>query len=562
MQSNVGPHPRRPAEGARTCRIDGFRGRKAAGSFALRAGTKQRGEVSEDPAAGSAPEAVDLSVATSADVYYTGEVYWNTFTEVAETINVRVSGRADVEWPDRFRELVGGRTFERALILNCGSGRVERDMVRRGLIERAVGVDILPVLLDEARGEAEAAGLAITYEQMDVNRVAFPDGPFDLVVNHAAGHHIRYIDRVFRALCRLLPEDGWFVNFDYVGPHRNQYEYPAWEAVQRLNEELPDRFRQEIRYPHLPTAIADDPTEAIHSELILETFQRYFSVDERADVGGALAYPLLVGQQALLLAPPEQRRRWLDRIMEADELWLKDHPGSTLFAFFAGRPRKDVLDQIALGEAWTAEEEIREAAAEEQGGEYYPRTTFQATYLSMVDEEINARHRLQTLDEWREELTGGGNGPTNWPSATSTWTSGWPSSTPSSPRPGRGSTPSSTNAPTAPTAGSPTAPSGPACAPSSGRSGPDPPISGGSRALSAREPAKAALLVPVWVATARCVAATGRSVGVVGGRTTRWGEPGARRVGAAGCRRRRRSAFSTPPRCPGRQPSVAAPQNR
>ncbi len=33
----------------------------------------------------------------------------------------------------------------------------------------------------------------------------------------------RPLDRVFRQICRVLPEDGWFVSFDYVGPHRNQY---------------------------------------------------------------------------------------------------------------------------------------------------------------------------------------------------------------------------------------------------------------------------------------------------------------------------------------------------
>ena len=44
----------------------------------------------------------------------------------------------------------------------------------------------------------------------------FPLGEFDLVVNHAAAHHIAAIDRVFREICRILPEDGWFVSFDYV----------------------------------------------------------------------------------------------------------------------------------------------------------------------------------------------------------------------------------------------------------------------------------------------------------------------------------------------------------
>ena len=346
----------------------------------------------------------DLSVATNSDVYYTGGVYWNSFVEVAEAINARVSGRPDGEWFDRFAERTEGRVFERALILNCGNGSVERRLVTSGLVKSAIGIDILPTLLAEAEADAAAQGLPLTYHQMDVNSVDFPPGPFDLVVNHAAGHHIRYIDRVFGAVCELLPDDGWFVNFDYVGPHRNQYDYDVWQAVGELNDELPDSVRQELRYPHLPTVIVDDPTEAVHSELILETFQRYFTMDDRADVGGALAYPLLFGHQRLLLMPHDQRRRFLARIIEADELWLKGHPDGTLFAYFAGHPRKDVLRQHTLREAWLAEEEVREQAAAENGGEYYPHTAFQETYLAMVDFEIEATHRRTTIEEFRDEI--------------------------------------------------------------------------------------------------------------------------------------------------------------
>ena len=47
------------------------------------------------------------------------------------------------------------------------------------------------------------------------------------------------IDRVFREICRLLPEDGWFLSLDYVGPHRNQYTPAAWERAWSVNNELP-----------------------------------------------------------------------------------------------------------------------------------------------------------------------------------------------------------------------------------------------------------------------------------------------------------------------------------
>ena len=242
------------------------------------------------------------------------------------------------------REAKTQRTFERALILNCGNGWVERELLASGLIREAVGIDYGEELLQEARAAAAENGLPLTYVRANINDGVFPEGEFDLVVNHAAAHHIAAIDRVFREICRILPEDGWFVSYDYVGPHRNQYEPAAWEAAWSLNGELPASLRQDLQYPHLPTMLVTDPTEAIHSELIVETMHRYFTVSEFTPLGGALAYPLLTHNGRLFESDdPAERAAWVDRIMEADDRFLAEHPGSTLFAYFAGTPDKSVL---------------------------------------------------------------------------------------------------------------------------------------------------------------------------------------------------------------------------
>ena len=164
-------------------------------------------------------------------------------------INTRISGDPTRKWHEHFARATG-RTFERALILNCGNGWVERELVGSGLIAEGVGIDYSQTLLDEAAAAASAeAGMPLTYHQANVNTGTFPEGEFDLVVNHAAAHHIAAIDRVFREVCRILPDDGWFVSFDYVGPHRNQYRLDAWEEAWQLNHELPEPLRQDLRLP-------------------------------------------------------------------------------------------------------------------------------------------------------------------------------------------------------------------------------------------------------------------------------------------------------------------------
>ena len=57
-----------------------------------------------------------------------------------------------------------------------------------------------------------------------------------------------------------------------------------------LWDQLPAPLRTKMSYPHVPTMIATDPTEAIHSDLIVETLARYFDLVEVRPVGGAIAY--------------------------------------------------------------------------------------------------------------------------------------------------------------------------------------------------------------------------------------------------------------------------------
>ena len=307
-------------------------------------------------------------------VYYKAG-YWNDIPSVAAEINRRITGRLDRTYLDRFLDRVGRRRFARALILNCGSGWVERELFERGILDGAVGVDYADDLLAQAR--ANAADLPVSYVRMDVNEANFPDEQYDLIVNYAACHHIAYLDRVMRSLCRHLTPNGWFLNYDYVGPHRNQYPYDQWSAVWELNNRLPDEARQALEYPHLPTMVATDPSEAVHSELTLETFRRYFTVEEFAPVGGALAYPLLTFNKKVAALEPERRDAIVADIMCADLRFLNDHPAATLFAYWCGSARENVLKDDALLRRWESDENARESASRNAGGIYYPPSLLQ-----------------------------------------------------------------------------------------------------------------------------------------------------------------------------------------
>ncbi|MGB5146792.1 MAG: class I SAM-dependent methyltransferase [Porticoccaceae bacterium] len=85
--------------------------------------------------------------------YYQSISYWNHFELVYRRLNRRATGDEDTFW---YQELLAaGHRFERALILNCGNGWVERELVRIGLVRRVVGIDISDDLLGQARSAAD-----------------------------------------------------------------------------------------------------------------------------------------------------------------------------------------------------------------------------------------------------------------------------------------------------------------------------------------------------------------------------------------------------------------------
>jgi SAM-dependent methyltransferase len=322
----------------------------------------------------------DFTICSDSSVYYEGR-YWNDFPQTLTAHNRIISGDPDVRWYEQFARTTEGRRFKKALFLNCGNGWVDRDFFYYGLVEDGVGIDISPDLLEDARAKAETENLSLRYYQANINESDFPEDGFDLIVNHAAAHHIAYLDRVFRSLCASLPEDGVFVSYDYIGPHRNQYPPKDWEAASEFNEQLPRAIRQEMSYPHLPTMLATDPTEAIHSELILSVFKRYFTLEEFTPIGGSIAYLLLTHNKKLFGAEPELRDEWVEYVLHRDNEYREAHPDQTLFAYFWGRPNKGALEDHALLARWTHEEEERESRARENNGVYYELTELQKEHM-------------------------------------------------------------------------------------------------------------------------------------------------------------------------------------
>jgi SAM-dependent methyltransferase len=319
-------------------------------------------------------------------VYYSS-VYWNDYPRVVEYISRRCTGDPHTWWVDDFtRRFCPGGPFDHGLFLNCGNGWVERDFVDRGIVRRATAFDYARDLLEQAEGAR--GDRPITYFQADVNTVDFEESAFDLVVNVGAIHHVQYINRLLRLLCRAMAAEGVLLSFDYVGPARNQYPRRQWRLVREANRLLPPEVRKDrLRRPHLPTMLHDDPTEAIHSDLTFETMGRYFDILERHDVGGGIAYDILTHNEKARRLPDDKIAPFLDRLLALDDEHTASGRVPTLFSYFVARPRKAALDDPRVPE-YQAAEDRRERRAARRRGTYRVRDHLRVLSISWLSRAV------------------------------------------------------------------------------------------------------------------------------------------------------------------------------
>ncbi len=272
-------------------------------------------------------------------------------------------------WMDHFKARWATPPRRRALVIGCGNGWAERDLADRGIAMHFDAFDASPVYLQQA--EAARGDRPIRYFQADFTTFR-PEGRYDCIINVAALHHARHLYRLCHLLAGALEPDGIFVNWEYVGPSRNQYARQHVAIMEGVNASLPPRFRT----PHLlispiETFLAGDPTEAVHSAEILRAFTQYFDVLHYRPLGGGVAYQLLWNNIREFQGDDPEAARILEGLIRLDEELTRAAAVPSLFAYFVGRPRQDPPAWRALVDR-LAREPLREAFADATGG-FYPR---------------------------------------------------------------------------------------------------------------------------------------------------------------------------------------------
>ena len=119
----------------------------------------------------------------------------------------RNTRQAAIEIPLMVRALglpTGGSVLE----VGCGRGVAIPVLAQLLLPSRLIGLDLDPVLLDEARARADTAGIAVELVPGDVRCMPFPDGAFDLVVDFGTCYHIARAAQALAEIARVLAPGG------------------------------------------------------------------------------------------------------------------------------------------------------------------------------------------------------------------------------------------------------------------------------------------------------------------------------------------------------------------
>jgi len=194
------------------------------------------------------------------------------------------------------------------LVIGCmyGEHTPANSLARTGAFRKLLVVDIADGLLKRQKELTDRLGLEgiIEYNRRDLNVDGVGEAnAYDFIMGIGTIHHIERLEGLFLEINSALREDGIFCMREYVGPCRLQFTDKQINICNRILNDLPEYLKRdkdgvikkEVSRPPIDAVVADDPSEAVSSECIMETANRHLEVLACNWTGGTLLHPLLDG---------------------------------------------------------------------------------------------------------------------------------------------------------------------------------------------------------------------------------------------------------------------------
>jgi 2-polyprenyl-3-methyl-5-hydroxy-6-metoxy-1,4-benzoquinol methylase len=270
--------------------------------------------------------------------HYTDK-YWNNLEPVRQYKNQLSTGNKDIQWlsdiSDRFQEFL---PFEKVLIVGCGNGWLERMLYDNGIGKEFDAFDISEKYISEAK--SEKGNRLINYFIDDINNLSkLESQKYDAIFNFAILHHATELEDAIKKLSSCLKPNGLIFNEEYVGPARNQYSDEHLQLMFEINSDLPEKFqtKQMLRPPLANFRV--EPSEAIHSDLVIKYFKKYFDVVYEKNMNGGIAYQILWNNIENFENQDPEAKKWLDYLLKKDEELTNSGKVPVMFWYCVGSPK-------------------------------------------------------------------------------------------------------------------------------------------------------------------------------------------------------------------------------
>jgi len=266
--------------------------------------------------------------------------YWNDLIPIQKYKNKLATGNENTTWIEDIMSLFGNFIpFKKVLIVGCGNGWLERKLFDMKIGLEFDAFDISEKYLQEANEKKDDRNIA--YFKDDINNLQHLEGKkYDAIFNYAILHHAAEIDNAMKKLSQCLKPGGLMFNEEYVGPARNQYSNEHLQLMLEVNSDLPELFRTKHMLRPTLANFRVEPSEAIHSDLILQTFKKYFDVIYERNMNGGIAYQILWNNiDKFKNFDDPEASKWLEYLLEQDFKFSKQGIIPILFWYGVGTPK-------------------------------------------------------------------------------------------------------------------------------------------------------------------------------------------------------------------------------
>jgi 2-polyprenyl-3-methyl-5-hydroxy-6-metoxy-1,4-benzoquinol methylase len=266
--------------------------------------------------------------------------YWNDLGTVVKYKNKLSSGDENLHWiedvKNRFKQFL---PFENVLIVGCGNGWLERQLFDIGIGTNFDAFDISDKYIQEAK--EKKGQRSIKYFIDDINDLQnLEPKKYDAIFNFAILHHATEIENAMKKLSMTLKLEGLIFNEEYVGPARNQYSDFHLQKMLEVMADLPEKFRSKhmLRPPLANFRV--EPSEAIHSDLVIPIFKKYFETIYERNMNGGIAYQILWNNiEQFGNSNDSETKKWLEYILTKDMEMTTHGDVPVLFWYGVGKPK-------------------------------------------------------------------------------------------------------------------------------------------------------------------------------------------------------------------------------